>query len=201
VVCLSFYFYRACIEYKGFIFDFYSCSLKLGVSFLLIISASCLFFYYKNYGKTYIFELPLIFLFLLFFLFFLISSFDFLAIFFCTEGVTFCLASVIVYSYSYEDSSYAALKYLILGSVAAGFFAFGSALLFSMAGTTNFYKIQKYVYFNLLKLLSIKKEGAFNLIIENSICGFKISLLSFSIAVLLIIFGLFFKLSLAPMHQ
>jgi NADH-quinone oxidoreductase subunit N len=136
---MSFYYYRHCLYFKGFVFDFYTFTIKAALIFLIVLALSSALVYYSGYQKDYIFELPVIFFFLSFFLLFLCSCFNFISIFVCTEGITFCLAALIIHNYGYDDASYAGMKYLILGSLASGMFIFGAVLLFGLSGTTNFF--------------------------------------------------------------
>lgn len=188
---LFFYFFFAyflhniSIYYKGFIFDFYVYFVKFFVILLIVLSTGCCYLYYQNFNKTYIFEIPLIFSFLSFFLMFLVSSFDFMSIFFCTEGITFSLVTLLVYNYNYEDSTFSAVKYLVLASISAGLFGFGSAMIFGLCGSTNFYFVRSFI----LKFSNSQ-------ILNNSN-----NKLLLSVSLVFLLFGFFFKLSIAPMHQ
>lgn len=173
------------LHFKGFVFDYFIYFIKFFVLVLFFLATSCCYYFYQNYNRTYIFEIPIIFCFLIFFLMFLISSFDFLSIFFCTEGVTFSLVTLLVYSYNYEDSTFSAVKYLTLASLSTGLFGFGVVSLFGLTGSTNFYLVRKF----LLKTIYF---GETTFYYNKFVIG----------GILVFIFlGFFFKLSLAPMHQ
>jgi len=160
----------------------------------MCFAMSCAYVYYQNFKRTYIFEIPLIFLFLTLFLLFFISAFDFISVLFCTEGITFALTTLIIYNSSIEDSSFAAMKYLILGSLAAGLFGFGTSLLFAVTGETDFFYIHKYLYLSANKQLNVLNE-------LDIVSNFKGPVSLLAIAVIFIFFGFFFKLAVAPMHQ
>jgi len=179
--------------YKLFIFDFYTSFFKGLIFILLSIGFVCCFSVYQYYNK-YIFEAPLIFSFLGFFLMFLISSFDFISVFFCTEGITFSLVALIAYNYNSEDSTFSSMKYLVLGSLSSGLFCFGCILLYGLTNRTNFYSLKIY----LEKILILRAEGFENNYLFINGVSLKLGL---SLAVLFIIFGFFFKLSISPMHQ
>ena len=189
------YLHKSCLLYKGLIFDFYSYFIKLVIILMLAFAIGCSYVYYSKLHNISTYETPILFLFLTLFLLFLVSSFDFFILFFCTEGITFCLVLLMIYNYNFQDSTYIAMKYLILGSLAAGLFGFGIAILYSMSNETDFYLIQKFLQLNISKMAPTLLALKFN----SDIYSFSTITLSF--AIIFICFGFFFKLSIAPMHQ
>ena len=64
-----FYFYRRCLYFKGFVFDFYTFTIKFFLLALLLFAFVSIFAYFSSYQKSSIFEVPIIFFFCHFFYF------------------------------------------------------------------------------------------------------------------------------------
>jgi len=103
------------------------------------------------------------------------------------------------------------MKYLILGSLASGMFIFGSALIFGIAGTTNFFWLKNFFTAkfaacstgsNFLKLSAHSAPSGVVVLGDLPLIGdIKAFSLGLGTALVFLILGLFFKLSVAPMHQ
>lgn len=70
-------------------------------------------------------------------LFFLVSAGDFIVMFIALEIVTLSFYVLTAHPKTDAKSIEAALKYLVLGSLASAFFIFGTALVFSQTGSLN----------------------------------------------------------------
>ena len=70
-------------------------------------------------------------------LFFLVSAGDFIVMFIALEIVTLSFYVLTAHPKTDAKSIEAALKYLVLGSIASAFFIFGAALVFSQTGSLN----------------------------------------------------------------
>jgi NADH-quinone oxidoreductase subunit N len=80
----------------------------------------------------------------LFFMLTLLSTSDFFSCFLALEGMSFCLYILSASVYYSHLSIEAALKYLILGSVASSIMLYGLSLLFLLIRTLNFFSVKWY---------------------------------------------------------
>ena len=112
---------------------------------------------------------------------FLVGANDLVTLFVALE--TLGLSSILLIGYSKYDlrSNEAALKYLLNSASASAIFLFGLSILYGLTGSTEFYSIK----YHLLKSFN---DGTLNQSIA-------------SIALILIVGGLAFKLASAPFHM
>lgn len=75
--------------------------------------------------------------------FFLVSVQEFITLFICLEIFTLSLYILVAFQKHQKLAIEAAIKYLIVGSVASAFLVFGIALLYAAAGTLDFYELQR----------------------------------------------------------
>jgi NADH-quinone oxidoreductase subunit N len=122
-------------------------------------------------------EYPATVLFALFGMTVLVSAVNLLTLFLGLESLSFAFYILVAYDRNRSISSEAGLKYLLLGSIAAAFMAFGIALIYAGSGTLE---IGPYMYATLASM------GAANPLITAG-WGF-------------LLLGLAFKVSLVPMH-
>ena len=146
---------------------------------VFIILATLVFFiickYYFKTKSTIAFEIPLVILFSLFGIITVINSNDLLLTYLALEMQSLSIYALVASNTRSNLSTEAGLKYFILGSFISGFLLYGISLIYLMTGTTNLSTIQ-------LILLSTNS----NLII---------------LGLSLIVAGLIFKLSAAPLHN
>ena len=144
---------------------------------VLIISYSYLRLesFAKNNNEYYILILLVILGILL-----LISSYDFLSFYLALEFQSLSLYVLASYRRDSEYSTEAGLKYFVLGAFSSGLLLFGISILYGILGTTNFNDLQQ--------LFVLPNENLLNL---NELYT----------ALLLILSGLFFKISIAPFHM
>jgi NADH-quinone oxidoreductase subunit N len=122
-------------------------------------------------------EYPATVLFALFGMIVLVSAVNLLTLFLGLESLSFAFYILVAYDRNRSISSEAGLKYLLLGSIAAAFMAFGIALIYAGSGTLN---IGPGMY------AALAAPGTANPLIT---AGWGLLLL-----------GLAFKVSLVPMH-
>ena len=153
---------------------------KASKIFILILTISVLYASKTRLvlnTKLYTLEFPLVIGFSVFFLLILTSTYDFFGIYLALEGLSltlYVLAGILNYSIV---SIEAAIKYFSLGAIASGVLLLGVSLLFGIVGSLDFLEIQLFL-----------GSQDFN------------SLWEARFAVLLILFGFFFKLSAFPCH-
>ena len=109
----------------------------------------------------------------------LISAFDFLIVFTLLEIQSLCYYCLVASSKKTLLGTEAGLKYFIIGSVSAIFILFGLLNIYFVSGTLNFYDL---ILFNLAP-------------INDKVLSF-----IFKFGIILIFFGLFFKLLIVPFH-
>jgi len=112
-------------------------------------------------------------------MFFLTSTYDFFGVYLALEGFSltlYVLAGILNQSLI---SIEAAIKYFSLGAISSGVLLFGVSYLFGLVGSLDFLEIQLF--------LSSSAQN-FSLLFE------------LKVAVMCILFGLFFKLSVFPCH-
>jgi NADH-quinone oxidoreductase subunit N len=122
-------------------------------------------------------EFPLVIGFSVLFLLILTSTYDLFGLYLALEGLSltlYVLAGILNYSLV---SIEAAIKYFSLGAIASGFLLFGVSLLFGVVGSLDFLEVQLFL-----------GNQDFNSVLESKF------------AILLILFGFFFKLSAFPCH-
>ena len=118
----------------------------------------------------------------------LTSCYDLITLFICLEMFSLCLYVLASSNKNSIYSSEAGLKYLILGSIISGFILAGCVLLYGSTGTTNFN--------NFFLLFSFDfYDDYLNFYGGNDPIGY-----SFSLGLIFLAIGLFFKLGAAPLH-
>jgi NADH-quinone oxidoreductase subunit N len=144
--------------------------------FILFISKNRLV--YKN-DLTCSIEFPVVIGFSLLFMFFLTSTYDFFGVYLALEGLSltlYVLAGILNQS---VISIEAGIKYFSLGAISSGILLFGICYLFGLVGSLDFLEVQ--------------------LFLSGSIQNFSL-LFELKVAIICILFGLFFKLSIFPCH-
>jgi len=102
------------------------------------------------------------------------SSADFLVLFISIEILTISLYVMTAYLKSDKFSIEAGMKYLILGSLASGFFLYGISFLYGATHSTHFSVIQAYCQNHAMSSITL-----FALVLIFSAVGFKISAVPF----------------------
>lgn len=120
---------------------------------------------------------------LLFFNLFLLSSWNFFTLIFTLEGISFLLYILLAFKSTNKFVLEAVIKYFILSSIASGSIFFG---------ISYFYGLTESLDFNFLQQCFI------NLNLNYLVNDFSPILI---IALLLILFGFFFKLTIVPFHN
>jgi NADH-quinone oxidoreductase subunit N len=163
---------------QGYIIsNFYTETIKIYLIvctvFFLLITAEYLFRCARTNGINLI-EFPLLVCFALFFMLLLVSSFNLFGAYVAVEGLTFSLYILAGMNYNSQNCLEAGMKYFCLGVLASGFFLFGIALVFITTKTLDFLELR---------------------FLFNSVMGLPL-LVKF--ALVFIMFGLWFKLSVCP---
>jgi NADH-quinone oxidoreductase subunit N len=143
--------------------------------FFLIITAEYLI-KFAVVNEINLIELPLLICFSLFFMLLLVSSFNIFGAYIAIEGLTFSLYILAGMNYKSQNCLEAGMKYFCLGTLASGFFLFGIALVFITTKTLDFSELR--FIFNSVEHIPL--------------------LVVF--ALIFIIFGVWFKLSIFPCH-
>lgn len=170
--------------YKSYILiNFFALATKL---FVVILFFFLLYFiklwYLKN--QKNILEVYILLLGSLFFIFFLISSVNLFLSYVCLEGLTLQSYVLAIFNFS-KISIEVVLKYFLLGSLASAIMLFGISLLYGIFGTLNFIALKDhFIHLFLIDNINISQSTIFT----SKIC------------ILLIFFGLFFKLGVFPLH-
>ena len=103
------------------------------------------------------------------------SSADFLLMFMAIEILTISLYVMTAYLKSDKLSIEAGMKYLILGSLASGFFLYGISFIYGMTHSTHFDAIQGYCHTHAMAPMTL-----FALVLIFAAVGFKIAAVPFS---------------------
>ena len=103
------------------------------------------------------------------------SSADFLLMFMAIEILTISLYVMTAYLKSDKLSIEAGMKYLILGSLASGFFLYGISFIYGMTHSTRFDVIQGYCHTHAMAPMTL-----FALVLIFAAVGFKIAAVPFS---------------------
>ena len=109
-------------------------------------------------------------------MFFMVSASDFILIYLSMELLSLSSYVLAGFTKLRDRNSEASLKYLIYGATSSGIMLFGISLIYGLTGSTNLY------------------------IINSLIQGPQINVLTLSFALVLIIVGIGFKISVAPFH-
>ena len=121
-------------------------------------------------------ELPVFLLSILLGSFLLISGNNFALIFLSLELLSLSTYIMCAMSPAVQNSTEAAIKYLILGAISTSFFAFGTAMLYGASGTLSFYEIE----------ITIKAQTEIPILFE--------------LGCIFILISLLIKMSAAPFH-
>lgn len=131
-------------SFNFFFFDYYSNFCRFFVFFTFIFS---FFFFFKfaffEYDPTI--ELPFLLGFILFFCLILLTVFDFFLLYLVLEGITFLLCAVIASNYRSSLALEAAIKYLVVSSLASSFIVYGIVWIFILSNQTNFLNFKLYI--------------------------------------------------------
>ena len=187
--------------YTSFIYPYYLVISKLfillSIIIVLILSVSSLLNIVNN-NFEYLFLL----LFFLLSSFLFISSFDLISMYLSLEGISLTLYILIALNYINNASIEASIKYFFLGIISSSFIIYGISIIYGIFGFTNFLKLKRFFSFIYLKEFLINDE--YKLLIEFFYENFEFvlridyNLIILKIALLLILFGFFFKLSAFP---
>jgi NADH-quinone oxidoreductase subunit N len=120
---------------------------------------------------------------------FLVSAEDLLMIFICLELTSLSLYILTAFDKRNVQSTEAALKFFLLGSVAAAFTLFGVSLLYGIAGSTNLGEIARAAASNAVRVIE-GEDGSVRRLIDPLLAG----------AIVMTVIGLGFKVAAAPFH-
>lgn len=109
----------------------------------------------------------------------LVASNNLMTIFFSIAGFSLALYILILFDVTDLPSREAGLKYFYLSAMSAGLLLMGSFLVYFIVGSTNYFRIDSYLF-----------NGSLPLQLQPICC----------VAVIFILFGFFFKLSAFPAH-
>ncbi len=159
--------------------SFLNTQLSVALKSFIIAIALIIFYISKDYLKNnqlYIFEYNILFLFTILGMMIMISANDLMLLYLSIELQSLSLYVMVALKRDSTRSSEAALKYFILGSIASAIILYGSSMIYSVTGTTNY---------DTIKITSISKN----------------SYTIFSLGLIFILSGIAFKLSAAPFHM
>jgi NADH-quinone oxidoreductase subunit N len=167
---------------NSFVFDSFAYSLKmiaaLTVIIIFVIAGNTPNF--AGPGNQKLFEFPVLMLLSLIGIFLLISANDMLVFYVGLELTSLATYVLVAINRDSERSTEAGVKYFILGALASGIILFGISLIYGFLKTTNLSELTQL----LLENSSIQE------IPQAAILG-----------VVLVLSGLFFKISAVPMHM
>ena len=144
---------------------------------VLILLCFISFKYYLQFQKYYYFEVPILFLCVLFGSFLIISANDLVVFYLGIEVISLSFYVLIGSKKNEQECLEAGLKYFILSSVASALIIMGSCVLYSIAGTTNLDRLSD--LYNYLPLWNWSK---------------------YRLGSILLLIGIFYKLALFPFH-
>ncbi len=127
-----------------------------------------------------VFEFPVILLLAVVGMFILVSSNDLLTFYLGLELQSLALYVLVAVNRDCEKSTESGVKYFVLGALASGVILFGTSFIYGFAGSTNFSELATI----------IKSNNSIEALSPGMVFGF-----------VLILAGLFFKLSAVPMHM
>lgn len=131
---------------------------------------------YLKKNQIYFFEYPVLLIFSILGMLVMISANDLIVLYISIELQSLSLYVLVALRRGSIKGSEAALKYFILGSIASAVILYGSSMVYSVVGTTNYELIKQF-----------SDQSFDNLIL--------------SLGLVLIISGIAFKLSAAPFHM
>ena len=159
--------------------SFINTKLTKFIKIIVLIIAIIAVYISKNYlDKNNLdkFEYPVLFIFSLLGMLVMISSNDLIMLYISLELQSLSLYVLVALKRESLKTSEASLKYFILGSIASAIILYGSSMIYSVIGHTNYNLINEFSDF-----------GNENII--------------FSFGIILILSGIAFKLSAAPFHM
>jgi NADH-quinone oxidoreductase subunit N len=120
---------------------------------------------------------------------FLVSAEDLLMIFISLELTSLSLYILTAFDKRNAQSTEAALKYFLFGSVAAAFTLFGVSLLYGIAGSTNLGEIARAAASHALRV-AVGEDGTVRRLIDPLLAG----------AIVMTVIGFGFKVAAVPFH-
>ena len=160
--------------------NFYTLNLEIGLCFIFIfwilISLN-----YSIKEKINSFEYWIITLLTLISFFFILKVYDLLTMYLLIELQSLTFYILASFKRSSEFSTEAGLKYFVLGAFSSALLLFGSSILYSLTGLTNF--------------------SDFNIFFTGFLIQDSILYLSITLSISFIVIALLFKLSAAPFHM
>ena len=166
-------------EGEAFNKSFISTKFTIMIKSFIVTIAFIIYYITKNYLKNnnlFLFEYNILFIFSILGMMIMISSNDLMLLYLGIELQSLSLYVMVALKRDSIRSSEAALKYFILGSIASAIILYGSSMIYSVSGSTNYFLISE------------------TLVSKNS-------LTIFSFGLILILSGIAFKLSAAPFHM
>ena len=166
-------------EGEAFNNSFISTKFTIMIKSFIVMIACIIYYITKNYLKhnnLFLFEYNILFIFSILGMMIMISSNDLMLLYLGIELQSLSLYVMVALKRDSVRSSEAALKYFILGSIASAIILYGSSMIYSVTGSTNYFLISE------------------TLVSKNS-------LTIFSFGLILILSGIAFKLSAAPFHM
>ena len=166
---------------RGFIFDNFAYALKILVC---VISAGVCIIAMNNKfyagSSNNVFEFPVLVILSVIGMFVLISATDLMTFYVGLELQSLSLYVLVAINRDSESSTESAVKYFVLGALASGIILFGASMIYGFSGATNLGDIAALM----------KMNESVTTISPGIIFGF-----------VLVLAGLFFKLSAVPMHM
>lgn len=167
---------------RSFVFDNFAYLIKIIISIaslsVCIIAMNSRFYAGTNQN---VFEVSILILLSVVGMFLLVSANDLMSFYIGLELQSLALYVLVAVNRDSEQSTESGVKYFVLGALASGIILFGSSLIYGFSGSTNLGDISGFLKAN---------QGLEQGISPAVIFGF-----------VLILAGLFFKLSAVPMHM
>ena len=175
VISISFVPDNSSIANNAFVNSLFSNYIKIFI-LLLTILAVYVSLNYLNKNQLNVFEYPVLLLFSVLGMLVMVSSNDLIFLYISIELQSLALYVLVALRRGSIKGSEASLKYFILGSIASAVILYGSSMIYSVVGSTNYEIIKQF-----------SDQSSNNLIL--------------SLGLVLIISGIAFKLSAAPFHM
>ncbi|MAH88547.1 MAG: NADH-quinone oxidoreductase subunit N [Pelagibacterales bacterium] len=175
IISISFVPDNSSIANSAFVNSLFTNSIKtfiLLLTFLAVYVSSN----YLNKNQLNVFEYPVLLLFSVLGMLVMVSSNDLIFLYISIELQSLALYVLVALRRGSIKGSEASLKYFILGSIASAVILYGSSMVYSVVGSTNYQIIKEF-----------SDQSYDNLIL--------------SLGLVLIISGIAFKLSAAPFHM
>ncbi len=159
--------------------SFVSTSFTIIIKFFIVSISLFIFYITKDYLKNNnlnIFEYNILVLFIILGMMIMVSANDLMLLYLSIELQSLSLYVLVALKKDSIRSSEAALKYFILGSIASAIILYGSSMVYSVTGSTNYLLIKE----------TMINESSYTI---------------FSFGLIFILSGIAFKLSAAPFHM